>query len=189
MPEPRVPMLAPEAALAAAAEVNIPEGLAELNVFRMLLHRPRPAKAINDLLLSLLFGGALDDRLRELLIMRMGWATGSNYEWTQHWRVAQETFGCTPDDLLAVRDWRNATVFGDAERLVLSAVDETLANGAVSADTIAQCRSVLGSDEAVVELVLAIGCWHTISQVAQSLEIPLEPGVQAWPPDGQVGPG
>ena len=189
MPTPRVPMLGSEAALAAATEVDIPEGLAELNVFRMLLHRPRPAKAINDLLLSLLFGGTLDDRLRELVIMRMGWATGSNYEWTQHWRVAQETFNCTADDLLAVRNWESSDAFGEAERLVLRAVDETLADGAVSAETIARCREMLGSDDAVVELVLAIGCWHTISQVAQSLDIPLEDGVQAWPPDGLAGPG
>ena len=187
MPTPRIPMLEPEAALAAAGEVHIPEGLAELNVFRTLLHRPRPAKAINDLLLSLLFGGSLDDRLRELLIMRIGWATGANYEWTQHWRVAQETFNCSPEDLLAVRDWKNSDRFGTAERLVLTAVDETLADGAVCAETIARCHSVLGSDQVVVELVMAIGCWYTISQIARSLDIPLEDGVQSWPPDGVAG--
>ena len=188
MPTPRIPMLEPDVALAAASKVHIPEGLAELNIFRSLLHRPRPAKANNDLLLSLLFGGSLDDRLRELLIMRIGWATGSNYEWTQHWTVAQETFNCTPEDLLAVRDWKNSDVFGEPERLVLSAVDEILADGFVSADTIAQCRTVLGSDEVVVELVMAIGCWYTISQIAQSLDIPLEDGVESWPPDGVAGP-
>ena len=31
----------------------------------------------------------------------------------------------------------------------------------------------------------AIATWRWISQVARTLEIPLEEGVAAWPPDGQ----
>ena len=187
MPDARTPMLSAEEAASRAAEVGVPAALADLHVFRTLLRRPRPAKAVNDLLLSLLFGGTLDDRLRELVIMRIGWVTRSNYEWTQHWTVAQETFGCTADDLLAVRDWEQAAHFGAPERAVLRAVDETLADGAVSSSTIEACRTALGSDDAVVELVLAIGCWRAVPQIARSLDIPLEDGAEDWPPDGVAG--
>lgn len=189
MSTPRITMLSAAEAATAAEEVGVPAQLAELNVFRTLLHRPRLAKAVNDLLLSMLFGGALDDRLRELVIMRIGWSTGSDYEWTQHWTVAQEPFGCSPEDLLAVRDWERAESFGEVEQLVLRATDETLESGTASEATIARCRELLGSDAAVVELVVAIGAWRTISQVARSLAIPLEEGVASWPPDGRVGPG
>jgi alkylhydroperoxidase family enzyme len=189
MPNPRIPILSLEDAAAAAEEARIPAQLAELNIFRALLRRPDTAKAINDLLLSMLFGGALDDRLRELVIMRLGWATGSDYEWTQHWSVAQDVFGCSPDELLAVRDWESADGFGDAERIVLQATDETLATGAASEETIARCRELLDSDDAVIELITAIGAWRAISQIARSLDIPLEEGVESWPPDGLVGPG
>ncbi len=187
MPSPRIPMLDADAAAAAAEEIGVPAQLAELNIFRLLLRRPRSAKAVNDLLLSMLFGGALDDHLRELVIMRLGWVTGCDYEWTQHWTVAQDVFGCSPELLMAVRDWEHAEDLGEAERLVLQATDETLKNGAVSSGTIERCREVLGSDDAVVELVLAIGAWRTISQVARSLDIPLEDGVASWPPDGVAG--
>jgi alkylhydroperoxidase family enzyme len=88
---------------------------------------------------------------------------------------------------MAVRDWEHSEILGEAERLVLQATDETLATGAVSNGTIERCREVLGSDDAVVELVLAIGAWRTISQVARSLDIPLEEGVVSWPPDGVAG--
>lgn len=189
MPTPRIPLLSADEAAERADEVGIPAQLAELNVFRALLHRPTAAKAVNDLLLSMLFGGALDDRLRELVIMRIGWATGSDYEWTQHWAVAQDAFGCSPDELLSVRDWRTAEGLGETERAVLAATDETLENGAASPTTVARCRELLDSDEAVVELVLAVGAWRAISQLARSLDIPLEPGVASWPPDGAVGPG
>ena len=180
-------MLATADAVAIAADVGIPTQLAELNVFRMLLHRPPVAKATSDLLLSMLFGGALDDRLRELVIMRIGWATGADYEWTQHWTIAQETFGCSATDLLELRDWEQSGHFSDVDRSVLTVVDETLDTGAASADAIARCRALLGADDAVVELVMAIGAWRTISQAARSLEIPLEDGVESWPPDGRAG--
>ena len=61
--------------------------------------------AFNDLLATMLWHGALDPRLRELVIMRIGWLTGCDYEWTQHWRVASR-LGVPAEDLLGVRDWQ-----------------------------------------------------------------------------------
>lgn len=92
MSTPRIETLSKEEALVAAKTVNVLPQIAELNVFRTLLKHPRLAKAINDLLLMLLYSGnQLPARLRELLIMRIGWVTGSNYEWTQHWHIALGT--------------------------------------------------------------------------------------------------
>jgi alkylhydroperoxidase family enzyme len=173
----------------AAEAVEVPAALAELNVFRVLLRRPRVAKAISDLLLSLLFGGKLDDRLREFVIMRIGWATGSNYEWTQHWRIAQDQFGCTAEELLALKDWRSSGLFGDAERAVLAATDETLETGRVSRETFALCREHVGGDDECLELTAALGAWRLISQLARTIEFPLEEGVADWPPDGAPSPG
>jgi alkylhydroperoxidase family enzyme len=65
----------------------------------------------------------LDDRLRELVIVRPGWATSSSYEWTQDWRIALEQFGCREEALLALRDWERASHFGEA---VPAATDEIL---------------------------------------------------------------
>ena len=73
----------------------------------------------------------MGDRLRELLIMRIGWTTGSDYEWTQHWRIALEQFGCSEQDLLAVRNWQNDTHFGEDERTLLAAVDALLGQGSL----------------------------------------------------------
>ncbi|MBW2387544.1 MAG: carboxymuconolactone decarboxylase family protein, partial [Deltaproteobacteria bacterium] len=91
----RIDLLPLDEAREAAKAVEMIPAFAELNIFRAMLHRPKTAKALSDLLVSLLFGGELDDRLRELLIMRIGWTTGSDYEWTQHWRIALEQFGCS----------------------------------------------------------------------------------------------
>ncbi len=185
MSGPRVPLLPVKEALAAAEKQEIPAAIAELNVFRVFLNHPALAKRVCDLLLTLLFNSKLDARLRELVIMRLGWTTASNYEWTQHWRVALQ-LGVSEEDLLAVRDWRNEERFGPPERAVMAAVDETLEQGAISPETWAACREHVGEDAELLELVAAIGTWRMISSMLRSLEVPLEEGVESWPPDGRT---
>ena len=186
-PVSRIEMLSIEDAKSAASEVSIPEAFAELSVFRVLLHNPELAKGITGLLTTLLFRGKFDARLRELIIMRIAWATGSCYEWTQHWRVAIQ-LGVTEADLLAVRNWTTAPDLGPAERAVLQATDETLESGRITADTWALLEKHVGGKAELLEVVACIGNWRLFSQLLQSLEIPLEDGVEAWPPDGVPSP-
>lgn len=184
----RVDMLSLEESRKAAEQADIPAGFADLSVFRTLLRRPLIAKAVADLLLAN-FSSELDPRLRELVIMRLGWATSSVYEWTQHWPIAQDRFGCSPEDLLAVRDWRSSSHFGPVERAVLEATDEAVETGTLSDATFRSCSEQLGGAELCLDLVSAIGTWRFISQVLKSLQIPLEDGVVPWPPDGLAPPG
>ena len=179
----RVDLLDAEAAKRAAESVHLIPAFTDLNIFRALLHRPKTAKALSDLLISLLFGGELDDRLRELVIMRIGWATGSEYEWTQHWSIAQNQFGCSEKDLLELRDWRRSEHFGDEEKAVLGVTDELLETGDLDAKVVERCLELFGRN-ATIELVTAVGAWRLVSKFTKALEIPLEEGVASWPPDG-----
>jgi alkylhydroperoxidase family enzyme len=180
----RVDILPLEEAKEAAKAVDMIPAFAELNIFRVMLHRPKTAKALSDLLVSLLFGGELDHRLRELLIMRIGWTTGSDYEWTQHWKIAREQFGCSDQDLLELRgDWRASAHFGDEEKTLLAAVDALLEQGTLSEELMGQCLERFGRN-ATIELATAVGCWRLVSKVARTLQIPLESGIASWPPDG-----
>jgi alkylhydroperoxidase family enzyme len=185
MTEARVPRLPLEEARAAADEAGVPDYMAELSIFQVLLNHPTLARALNDLLATMLWHGRLAQRLRELVIMRIGWLTACDYEWTQHWRVACG-LGVPAEDLLGVRDWPRYDGFGTAERAVLAATDEVVRDGVVSAQTWAACEQELGADSAVlIELVTAIGAWRMIASMLRSLEVPLEDGVSSWPPDGQ----
>ena len=181
----RVPGLPLGEAKAAADEAAVPNYMAELSIFQVLLNHPQLARALNDLLATMLWHGALDSRLRELVIMRIGWLTACDYEWTQHWRVASG-LGITADDLLGVRDWQEHDGFGPTERAVLAATDDVVRDGAVSAESWAACERELHSDKtALIELVTAIGAWRMIASILQSLQVPLEEGVSSWPPDGR----
>ncbi len=181
----RVPKLPLDEAKAAADEAAVPNYMAELSIFQVLLNHPALARAVNDLLATMLWHGSLDPRLRELVIMRIGWLTACDYEWTQHWRVASG-LGVTSDDLLGVRDWRSYDGFGPTERAVLAATDDVVRDGAVSAESWAVCERELQGDKTVlIELVTAISAWRMVASILHSLKVPLEEGVSSWPPDGR----
>jgi alkylhydroperoxidase family enzyme len=183
--DPRVPRLPVNEAKAAADEAGVPDYMAELAIFQVLLNHPKLACAFNDLLATMMWRGKLDPRLRELAIMRIGWLTASDYEWTQHWRVAQG-LGVSADDLVGVRDWPAHESFGPTERAVLAATDDVVRDGAVSAESWSACQREFGADPAMlVELVTAIAAWRMVASILHSLQVPLEDGVTSWPPDGR----
>ena len=97
----------------------------------MVANNPGVARVAFGQLMQLLENNKFDTRLRELMIMRIGWVTGSAYEWTQHWRVAT-TAGIPPEDILAVRDWRNSERLTAADKAILAATDECLGGKSIS---------------------------------------------------------
>jgi len=181
----RIAMLDIDEAKRRAATRGIPDTMAELSVFRIALHQPGVAAGLSNMLHELLWKGVLDARLRELIIMRIGWRTGSVYEWTQHWRVARG-LDIPEADLAATRDWRGAANLSAADRAVLQATDDTLDQGMISNAAWEACCLHLATEAERIELVVAIGNWTMFSQLLKSLRIPLEDGVEAWPPDGQA---
>jgi alkylhydroperoxidase family enzyme len=180
-----VPLLSAEEARLTAERAGVPDALATLNVFRLLLRRAALAKGVSDTLLSLLAGEALDHRLRELVIMRIAWTTGSTYEWSQHWEIAQR-FGVPAEDLQAVRQGSTASRLSEVERAALDAVDRAVAGRTIAPHTMAVLRAAL-ADDALIELVACIGCWSMVSTVLRTFEVPLDEGLTSWPPDG-TGP-
>jgi alkylhydroperoxidase family enzyme len=183
----RITPLSVEEAKARGKEAGVAAPMSHLNVFRALLNHPELAGAAGGLLSMLLWkANRLDERLRELIIMRIGWRSGSVYEWTQHWHVSLR-IGMTKADILSVRDWRSADL-DPAAKAVLAATDETLDDGKISDATWGACKAHVGGEPELMEMVVAIGNWRTFSEVLQSLKIPLEDGLVAWPPDGLVPP-
>jgi alkylhydroperoxidase family enzyme len=181
----RIKMLSVAEAKARGREAGVSSSMSHMNIYRALLNHPDLAGATAAQLSMLLWrANRLDNRLRELIIMRIAWRTGSVYEWTQHWHVALR-IGMTEPDILSVRDWRDSDLDPGA-KAALAATDETLDAGRISDATWEACRTHVGGEPELMEMVVAIGNWRTFSEVLRSLNIPLEDGVEAWPPDGLV---
>ena len=185
---PRVPMLGEEEARVIGKEVGVPSTMSGLNIFRIMSRHPTLAGVVAKQLAMLLYrGNMLDDRLRELIIMRIAWRTGAVYEWSQHWSVALRV-GLTKAEPRAGRDPDKATCLGAAERAVITATDNVLDNGSISEESWQACAEYLSTNEERLELVAAICNWNTFSILLKSLKIPLEEDIEAWPPDGMPSP-
>src|ERR1051325_8308512 len=82
----RVPMVSLERALELGEAMGMPARRTQSEAFRVVANNPGVARVAFTQLMQLLEDNKFDTRLRELMIMRIGWVTGSAYEWTQHWR-------------------------------------------------------------------------------------------------------
>ena len=181
----RLELVPLEEARRLGAGMGISEAQASRGAFRMLANHPDLVRHVYGLLTMLSSRNKLPTRLRELMIMRLAWRAGAEYAWFQHYRIATQA-GITPEEIVAVRDWRASDLFGPAERAVLAAADDTLEHGHISDAVWAECERQLRDPAILVEMVVAIGNWSMFAQLLRSLRVPLEPGSPSWPPDGKA---
>lgn len=183
----RVPMVPLERARELGEAMGMPAPRTESPAFRTVANNPGVARVAFAQLMQLLEHNKLETRLRELMIMRIGWVTGSGYEWTNHWRVAT-TAGIPAEDILAVRDWRASTRLTAADRAILAATDECIAGKSISDAVWAEVAAHVPDPAQQVEFVIAMGNWLMFSLLFRNLRIPLGDGVMLWPPDGLASP-
>ena len=183
----RVPMVSLQHARDLGEAMGMPARRTQSEAFRVVANNPGVARVAFGQLMQLLESNKFDTRLRELMIMRIGWVTGSAYEWTNHWRVAT-TAGIPPEDVLAVRAWRNATRLTPADRAILAATDECLAGKSISDDAWAEVAKHVPDPGQQVEFIIAMANWMSFSLLFRNLRIPLADGVMVWPPDGLASP-
>jgi alkylhydroperoxidase family enzyme len=183
----RVQMMSLDRARELGEAMGMPARRTQSEAFRTVANNPGVARVAFGQLMQLLENNKLDIRLRELMIMRIGWVTGSAYEWTNHWRVAT-TAGIPPEDILAVRDWRSSDRLGPADRAILAATDESLAGKSISDEVWAEVAKHIADPAQQVEFVVAMGNWLMFSMLFRNLRIRLGEGVAVWPPDGVASP-
>ena len=183
----RVAMVSLERARELGEAMGMPARRTQSEAFRTVANNPGVARVAFSQLMQLLENNRFDTRLRELMIMRIGWVTGSVYEWTQHWRVAT-TAGIPPEDILAVRDWQNSARLNAADKAILAATDECLAGKSISDAAWAEVVKHVTEPAEQVEFVIAMGNWMSFSLLFRNLRIPLAESLAHWPPDGLASP-
>jgi alkylhydroperoxidase family enzyme len=179
-----VPMLSLEEARRAAAAMGLPEALASVNLLRFTLRHEKVARVVADMVDVAVLHGALDARVREVAILRVGWRLGSVYEWSNHVPIARRA-GLSDAELLAIRSPAPGAGLGAADHLAIAVVDEVLDENTVSAGTLARARELFGDGDELLELVAIPGFYRAIGSLLATFSIPLESHVEPWAPDGR----
>ena len=144
------------------------------NIFRSLANAPVLLDAFLSYANAMRDGSLLSPKLRELAILSVGHATGSEYEIAHHQSHGRKA-GLTDEQLAAVADGERPDLFDDAERAVMALARESTANVHVTEDTWAAAAKHL-DDQQMVELTLTI-CWYNSGvRIMGLLGIELEDG-------------
>jgi 4-carboxymuconolactone decarboxylase len=135
-----------------------------LNVVRMCAHASQPLfEAQGQLGRAVATPEVLEPRLRETVVLRVAYLSGSHYELHHHIPLGRAA-GLTEAELTAIsdRDYNKlppllgaAARFTDEVVRQLHPADETL-----------QALRALSSDRIVVNIVLTIGCYMSIARLA-----------------------
>jgi 4-carboxymuconolactone decarboxylase len=154
-----------------------------LNIFRTLAHNKALEKGFLHLGGHLLGGGVLPERERELVILRVGFRAGSEYEFGQHTRIGHEA-GLTEGEIARLAECGTGEWSADDAALVTLA-DELCDDDAVSETTWARL-STRWSEAELLELLLLAGFYRLVSGMLNSVGVALEPTTPGWPAGAAV---
>jgi len=186
-----IPLLPKEEALKRFNETRIADAvkdpalaksMSQLNVFRALLNNPAITLAQSGLAGALMGSKVLDHRIRELVILRTGWRTKSEYEFVQHVAVSRR-LGMSDEEILGVRNPAECKTYSEVDRAVIALADELHDHSQVSSKTWAALEKSFSAAE-LVELILVAGFWHMMAGFLKTAEIPLDPidpTMTGWP--------
>jgi len=146
----------------------------DINLHRLLAHSPAGARAFTQLSTWIRYHSALNPRLRELVILQIGYCTGSDYEFSHHIRIGHD-FGISDEDLNALMTETRGkeSNLGRLEQLALSAAREMVEHGAIQEATLASLTTLLSNQE-IIELVMIASFYVGVVHLLASLNIDVE---------------
>lgn len=144
-----------------------------INVYRLLLHSPDIAMGWFELLNAVRFKTEIDDRTREIVIIRVAILNAAEYVLNQHVPKLALESGLTLAECDALRDWRASTAFSDAERAVLAYADAMTVDVRVPDAIFAEVARFY-DERQTVELTVLVGAYNMHTRVLQALKIDLE---------------
>lgn len=155
---------------ATVAKIRGARGGRLLNFYQALLHAPDLASAWLDFNNAVRYQTGLDDRARELVIMRVAVLNGADYVFDIHKARYAEPAGVTQAQVEALRDWRQSKLFGPREGALLAYVDAMTRDVAVP-DAVFKALREHYSERETVELTVLVASYNMHTRVLKALDI------------------
>jgi 4-carboxymuconolactone decarboxylase len=146
----------------------------QLHVFyRALLHSPDLAAAWFEFNNAVRFKTVLDDRVRELVIMRVAFLTGCEYVWAVHEAQYAAPAGLTPQNVAALREAGKPSSFDARGQALLAYVDAMTRDVAVPDGVFESMKQHFNARE-TAEITVLVGAYNMQTRVLRAL------GIEAW---------
>jgi alkylhydroperoxidase family enzyme len=174
-----LPLVSIDEAARLGEKLGIDRTYATSNVFRGLLNSPSATAGFYGLVNALLFHNKVAARTRELVILRIGWRTGSEYVFCNHVPFCRE-LGMSDAEILGVRNPQRCHAYSKTDLAVLKLADELHEHAEVTRSTWAVLEKAFARDE-LVEILLIAGFWRMAASFVKSAKTSLDAGVPSWP--------
>lgn len=152
-----------------------PKGLNSLGTFAQ---HPELTAAFFGFNGHILFQTTLTLRQRELAVLRVAALRRCDYEWTQHVVLAGDV-GISPEEVQRVLTEADSPEWSPADRAILSAVEELLADACVSDGTWAALEADLDRQQ-LMDLVFTVGAYDLIAMAFNSFGVELDEDLAKW---------
>ncbi len=149
------------------------------NIFRTLARHPKLMKRAMVLATGLLVKGNLLPRIREIVILRVAWRTGSDYEWGQHVRIGLDS-GLAPEEIDALATEQADGSFDGADRLAVTVADELMADVDLS-DATWEAAVATWGEEDLVEMIFLAGNYRMLAGFLKAARVELDEGLEPLP--------
>ena len=152
----------------------------DINLHRLLAHSPAGARAFSHLSNWIRYQSALDARLRELVILQIGYCSQSAYEFSHHIKIGRD-FGVSDKDINAlISETRGEdTLLSELDKIALRAARELVKHGAIEKDTLSSLKTLLSNQE-IVELTMIASFYIGVVHLLASLDIDVETDHQPY---------
>jgi alkylhydroperoxidase family enzyme len=141
-----------------------------INVYRLLLHTPGIAEVWLDLINAVRFKVDLDGRLREIVIIRVGYLNRTEYVVKQHVPRLSAPEGLTQQECDALADWRATSLFSERERAVLAFTDALTRDADVPEAVFGELKRHF-NERQIVELTVLVGAYNMHTRMCNALRI------------------
>jgi alkylhydroperoxidase family enzyme len=145
-----------------------------INVYKTLMHSPDIASVWLDLVNVVRWKVELDDRLREMVIVRVGYLNHCPYVVNQHVPELTAPAGLPKEECDALADWQAAGCFNERERAALAYTDAMTRDVNVPDSVFVALRKHF-NERQIVELTVLVGVYNMHTRVGQALQIDPEP--------------
>ncbi len=146
--------------------------LPPVNIFRMLAHAPASFDGFIQLAASILLHSELDARKREIAVLRVAHVTRSNYEWTQHVRIAKQA-GLSQEEIDRISVEGPVQGLGEEGALLCRVAEEISRDVRLSDEALAATLDHFGVRQAT-ELILCCSYFNMVSRFLESMRVELE---------------
>ncbi|NKY33434.1 carboxymuconolactone decarboxylase family protein [Nocardia speluncae] len=128
----------------------------------------------------LLYGTALSDRQRELLILRVAHLWNSDYEWAQH-AVLGGNAGLTDAEIGRIAEGPGAAGWSPVDAALLRAADDLRESGAVG-DSAWQALAAEFDEQQLMDIVFTVGAYAMLAMAMRSFGVRPEPDLEPYLP-------